>query len=174
MVASPPGLVQRVNFCMKPSHLILPLLGTMPVLSLVAVGAIPGIADARRPGFESMPERLESDPSMAALPPIGEPQLLASLPSSFRDKLWVRTRDDISLEQLASQLRVQETPWPSSTMSMKITPSAGATGLYFRLTKLRRPSSLPPSTPASCAARLPALSPLRLRAPVWCVSATTW
>jgi murein DD-endopeptidase MepM/ murein hydrolase activator NlpD len=95
---------------MKPSHLILPLLGTMPVLSLVAVGAIPGIADARRPGFESMPERLESDPSMAALPPIGEPQLLASLPSSFRDKLWVRTREDISLEQLASQLRVQETP----------------------------------------------------------------
>ena len=110
MVASPPGLVRRVNFCMKPSQLILPLLGTMPVLSLVAVGAIPGIADARRPGFETMPERLEIDPATAALPPAGQPQLLASLPSSFRDKLWVRIRNDITLEELASQLRVQETP----------------------------------------------------------------
>ncbi|MCP9799538.1 M23 family metallopeptidase [Synechococcus sp. RedBA-s] len=95
---------------MKPLHLILPLLGTMPVLSLVAVGAIPGIADARRPGFETMPERLDVDPGTATLPRTGASQLLASLPSSFRDKLWVRIRSDISLEELASQLRVQDTP----------------------------------------------------------------
>jgi murein DD-endopeptidase MepM/ murein hydrolase activator NlpD len=90
---------------MKPSHLILPLLGTMPVLSLMAAGAIPGIADSRSPGFETMPEGLESDLSAAS-----QPQLLASLPSSFRDKLWVRIRSDISLEELALQLRVPETP----------------------------------------------------------------
>jgi len=95
---------------MKPLHLILPLLGTMPVLSLVAAGAIPGIADARRPGFETMPERLEIDPEVVTLPPAAEPQLLAALPSAFRDKLWVRVRSEISLEELASQLRVQETP----------------------------------------------------------------
>jgi hypothetical protein len=95
---------------MKPLHLILPLLGTMPVLSLVAAGAIPGIADARRPGFETMPERLEIDPEVVTLPPAAEPQLLAALPSAFRDKLWVRVRSEISLEELASQLRVQKTP----------------------------------------------------------------
>lgn len=95
---------------MKPLHLILPLLGAMPVLSLVAVGAIPGIADARRPGFETMPEGLDVDSSAATSAQAGGPQLLASLPSSFGSKLWVRVRNDISLEELASQLRLHETP----------------------------------------------------------------
>ncbi len=86
---------------MKPSHLLLPLLGTMPVLSLMAAGAIPGIADSRGPGLDTMPERLVAEP-----PP--EPVLLAALPRA--DRLWVRIRSGISLEDLASQLRVQETP----------------------------------------------------------------
>jgi LysM repeat protein len=69
MVASPPGLVRWVNNCMKPSNLILTLMGTLPVLSFVAGGAVPGNADSRSPGLEAMPDSsLDSSRLVAALP----------------------------------------------------------------------------------------------------------
>ncbi len=91
---------------MKPSHLILPLMGTMPVLTLVAAGAIPGIADSRAPGFDAMPEGL-----FDVQPPASQPSsLLASLPRPQADKVWVKARSSISLEDLATQLKIQESP----------------------------------------------------------------
>lgn len=59
---------------MKPSNLILPLMGTLPVLSLVAGVAIPGIADSRSPGLETMPESsADASRLVAALPRQQEP-----------------------------------------------------------------------------------------------------
>ena len=81
---------------MKPYHFFWSLAGVVPVLSLVAAGAIPGIADSRPAGFDTLAE----------LNP-GEAPLVASLPVANPTKLWAKVRIGITIEDLASQLRIQ-------------------------------------------------------------------
>ncbi len=92
---------------MKPSQLILPLMGALPVLSLVAAAAIPGIADSRSSGIEELSagfgDALGLTAESKAL------QQLASLPKAS-DRVWIQVRAEVSLDELAQQLRIQETP----------------------------------------------------------------
>lgn len=99
MLASPMGFV-RWGKCMKPSNLIrhpwirvsivgLPILGVTGLLS-----AIPGIADSKDV-FDTT--------SLTAPPPVE----VAVLPSS--DKLWVKVRSEVTIEELATQLNLNET-----------------------------------------------------------------
>ena len=82
--------------CMKPYHIFWPLAGIVPVLSLVATGAIPGIADSRSAGLDSLGE-------ITAV----EPPLVAALPDGTGPRLWARVRVGMRLEDLASQLKMQ-------------------------------------------------------------------
>jgi len=81
---------------MKPYHFLWPLAGAVPVLSLVAAGAIPGIADSNGSSWESY----------ADLTTVEAPQL-AALPDAKTTKLWAKVRFGISIDELASQLKIQ-------------------------------------------------------------------
>lgn len=70
----------------------LPFLG---ITGLLAVGAIPGIADSK-------PERFELG-ALEVPPPIE----LAALPRA--EKLWVKVRSEVSVEELSQQLELNET-----------------------------------------------------------------
>ena len=92
---------------MKPSQLILPLMGALPVLSLVAAAAIPGIADSRSNGLEELSVGFGDALGLTAEP--AALQQLASLPKTS-DRVWIQVRAEVSLDELAQQLRIQETP----------------------------------------------------------------
>jgi murein DD-endopeptidase MepM/ murein hydrolase activator NlpD len=81
---------------MKPYHCIWPLAGVVPSLTLVAAGAIPGIADSRSAGFDPLGGQ-----------DLNEAPLVAALPASKATKLWAKVRIGISIGDLASQLRIQ-------------------------------------------------------------------
>ncbi len=70
----------------------LPILG---VTGLLAVGAIPGIADSR-------PERFELG-ALEVPPPVE----VAALPKA--EKLWVKVRSEVTVEELSEQLELNET-----------------------------------------------------------------
>ena len=86
MSASLPGLAVWVNFCMKPSHWILPVLLTTPAI----VPLLSAIADNSRNIVESE-------------------QLLASLPSQVQELTWVPVTESVTIEELSSQLGIDET-----------------------------------------------------------------
>ena len=83
---------------MKPYHFLLTTLASATALGGVASVTIPGLADSR-PSFdlaETSPEASPSEPLVASLP-------------TFSDRLWVRVRAETDIEQLASQLSLDET-----------------------------------------------------------------
>ncbi|MCT0214395.1 M23 family metallopeptidase [Synechococcus sp. CS-1324] len=80
---------------MKPYKLLWPLAGAVPVLSLVAVGAIPGSADSRSSGWDTLPEAISA-----------ESHQVAALPEPSTARLWAKVRFGIRLDELASQLRL--------------------------------------------------------------------
>ena len=81
---------------MKPYHFFWPIAGIAPVLTLVAAGAIPGIADSNGSSLESY----------ADLTSVEVPRL-AALPDAKTTKLWAKVRFGISIEDLAYQLSIQ-------------------------------------------------------------------
>ncbi|NDG73951.1 MAG: LysM peptidoglycan-binding domain-containing protein [Synechococcaceae bacterium WB8_1B_136] len=83
---------------MKPSHFFISTLAGSSLLGLVGASLLPTIADSRA-SFElgSLPEQQAK-----------EANAIASLPS-LADRLWVKVRNPISIEQLASQLAQDET-----------------------------------------------------------------
>jgi murein DD-endopeptidase MepM/ murein hydrolase activator NlpD len=83
---------------MKPSHFFITTIASTSVLGLVGAVVLPTIADSRA-SFEL---GAQQDPQPA------EPLTLASLPQAS-DRLWVKVRNPISIEQLASQLSQDET-----------------------------------------------------------------
>jgi murein DD-endopeptidase MepM/ murein hydrolase activator NlpD len=87
MSASLPGLAVWVTFCMKPSRWILPLLLTTPAIAPL----LSAIADNSRSssGTQSL--------------------LLATLPPLPQENTWVTLRESITIEELSSQLAVDET-----------------------------------------------------------------
>ncbi len=84
---------------MKPSKLITITLAGTSLLGVAGAVAIPGLADSRSP---FAPPDLAQDPSS-----IADPSLIAALPST--DRLWVKVRAEVGIEQLASQLSLDET-----------------------------------------------------------------
>ena len=83
---------------MKPYHFLLTTLASATALGGVASVTIPGLADSR-PSLdlaEASPEASPSEPLVASLP-------------TFSDRLWVRVRAETDIEQLASQLALDET-----------------------------------------------------------------
>ncbi len=90
---------------MKPSKLITLTLAGTSLLGVAGAVAIPGLADSR----SSLPlPDLGQDPSSStsALESAAPPQLIAALPST--DRLWVKVRSEVAIEQLASQLSLDE------------------------------------------------------------------
>jgi len=85
MSASPPGLAVWVNFCMKPSRWILPVLLTTPAIAPL----LSAIADHSR--------------SLS-----NHEQLLATLPSTTQEITWVPVTRSVTVEELSSQLAIDE------------------------------------------------------------------
>lgn len=91
---------------MKPSKLLTITLAGTSLLGVAGAVAIPGLADSR----SSLPlpdlAQISSAPD-AGLEPAAPAQLIAALPST--DRLWVKVRSEVAIEQLANQLALDET-----------------------------------------------------------------
>lgn len=82
---------------MKPHHFLLTTIASTAAIGAVGSVVVPSLADSR-------PQYLPAP----AEPPASPDQLLAALPLR-NDRLWVKVRSSISIEQLASQLAQDET-----------------------------------------------------------------
>ena len=85
---------------MKPVHFLLTTLASTAAIGAVGSVVVPSLADSR-PQYSPIP----SDPFLS--PEIPAQHLIAALPSST-DRLWVKVRSSISIEELASKLSQDE------------------------------------------------------------------
>ena len=128
---------------MKPYHFLFTTLAGTSAIGAVGTIVGPSIADSR-PQY--------SAPLSA--PPSAE-HLLAALPTT--DRLWVKVRSAISIEELAEKLAQDESKL-AKLNDVDEDHSFGRGDWLFPAKAASRLSSLQRSTPVSCAA--PLLSPL--------------
>ncbi|MBM5807670.1 MAG: M23 family metallopeptidase [Cyanobacteria bacterium M_surface_10_m2_179] len=86
---------------MKPYQFLLTTFASTAAIGAAGTMVVPSLADSR-PQYSPL---TNEQPSSAALPAVS--QLIAALPSSS-DRLWVKVRSSISIEELASKLSEDE------------------------------------------------------------------
>ncbi|MFM7312632.1 MAG: peptidoglycan DD-metalloendopeptidase family protein [Cyanobium sp.] len=93
---------------MKPYQFLLTTLASTAALGAAGSVVVPSLADSR-PSFDATEESLQVQSSPAAFQPdLGtSPTLVAALPST--DRLWVKVRSSVSIEELATALSQDET-----------------------------------------------------------------
>jgi len=82
---------------MKPVHFFLAMAGPIPVLSLVAAGAVPGVADSLSPSWDDLPEAL------------AETHLAAAPRGSSANSFWIKISSQVSIKELAEALSLVPT-----------------------------------------------------------------